>query len=666
MKPIFVLMFSFITLTACTESAATPDTLNQLFDAQDRATAAARDVQRASSQATTIAQATREFLILQGQQTRITMDNAATATAQSLNVQATQTAQSLNATRQSQSASATQTAQAVHATATAQAAEYTATANAVIVQATQASASATATADAANASATRVNAAAIATMSAEQVKTRTEQENWARMTEWAWSVFRISAMALITLVLIAIAALAFEVWRFRRRREFRDANGEHVLLLPGADGQVQVVRPGRMPGAVAQLTPPSAQPYQIESGAVDPDTTRRDQAVSLVMATKEASGQDAAKAIVEEIVEASEPEPVPATPPQIQIGKPFEPRPLLLDRAPSRLALPIGTTQTGEGMWIPLPRVTHALVGGPSRMGKTNLLHGWIQSLHSHDSDTVDLALYDGKEGMEFSRYATAPRTTIVPDALAPFLADVLVEMKRRFDLMRAAGVTNVEDYNRGRDTDERLPHQVLVVDELFDALKDDAAASALESISARAGACGIHLIMATQLPDAGSVPKHLRINALLRVAFACPSPQNSIAILGYSGAEKIEKVPGRLLIFWEGRKIEAQAFRATLPPALSASRQIADGQSASPFDHCGASPLDDETFQMVEWAVRQGRGWFVVVRVAEALGIRLGRVNRTAQILERQGLLTPVVKDANGQNLGRQVSPRLIEMVGA
>jgi len=308
MKTYFVLVIALLALlsiaASCNEPSSTGnggDMLTGLMNAQAQATTAAQQYQNIAGRATTIAEATRQTLILQGQQTRIAQDARATETAFALNIQGTQTTAAANSTRQAQIASATETAQSVfatltreaeraNATATAQVAEYTATANAVIVQATEASASATSTANAANAQATRVSSNATATVIAAAAQTQVERENWARTTEWVWSIFRIVAMIAVAVVLVLSAVRAIQIWMLRQRA-FRDANNELVLILPGSDGQDHVTRPGRMPGPVLQLTPPTSQPYQVDAPAADPETTKRDQAISLMRAATAGDGK---------------------------------------------------------------------------------------------------------------------------------------------------------------------------------------------------------------------------------------------------------------------------------------------------------------------------------------------------------------------------------------
>jgi hypothetical protein len=71
----------------------------------------------------------------------------------------------------------------------------------------------------------------------------------------------------------------------------RDKTGTvFVIGEPDPKGRQAVLIPGRSPGAVLTITPPDAQPLQIEAGAVDEETTKRDQAISLMIAATRGKG----------------------------------------------------------------------------------------------------------------------------------------------------------------------------------------------------------------------------------------------------------------------------------------------------------------------------------------------------------------------------------------
>ncbi len=671
----------FLALVACAEAlpptTPTRDELGQLVDAQTQATIAAAKMQSLQRAATTQADATRQYLILQGQQTRIAQDAAATATTFAGNgtatrqaVHATQTtfaghatttqvAAQFTATAHAQNIAATATANAANAQATQASASATATANAVIVEQTRASASATAIARAADARATRASGEATATTAAEMARTFAEKQEWERRTETARAIGVLIAVVLAAIGGVAVVGIVFV--RFSdsfnlRVRTIRDADGTPFVVLPhDRAGRQAVLAPTRQPGGVALLTPPSAAPLQIAQGAIDPDVTKRAQAIQLARAF--ANGNvDAGN--VEELGAAAT--DTPARLPMVA-AKMFVSKPLDLATQPTRLALPVGVMADNADFWIPLPSFTHALVAGSSGMGKTRFLHGWIQALIA--SRAVELVLVDGKGGVEYARYATLPGTQYVEDAdVADALAHVLAEVGARNGLLRQSGATNLQEYNQ-RET-ATMRRIVIIVDEI--AGLSSAAMGTVVTLAQTARASGVHLICATQHPDTRTIPQQVQANAVLRVALSVPSSVNSVAILGCGGAQKLGGVVGRMLVAYAGKLTEAQAYTIELPSP--GARELGDGASKPPTligtGVVGSDDLPDEIRAMVRVAVEQGGGLFVVTRIATALGIRPDRVTRAAQWLEQRGLLTAVQKNDGGQNAGRHISPALAGMI--
>ncbi|MBM3128003.1 MAG: hypothetical protein FJ009_05125 [Chloroflexi bacterium] len=285
MNRVFVGMIVFtlfsIAVAACGTEATPRDELGQMVDAQFRATESALQLKRIAVEATSRADATRQYLILQGQQTRVAQEANATATTHSAWATATAQAAQFTATTHAQSVQHT-------ATAHAQSVAATGTAQSISAQATQVSASSTATANAANAQATQVSGNATATVIAAQVIVEQEKATWNQRLE---SLRAIASFIGVTLALIAAAVIVgFAAVRFvdafvLRARVLRDKTGT-VLVIgeKDKDGRQMVLIPGRSPGAALMIAPPGVTPLQIETGAMDEETTKRDQAVSLMIA----------------------------------------------------------------------------------------------------------------------------------------------------------------------------------------------------------------------------------------------------------------------------------------------------------------------------------------------------------------------------------------------
>jgi hypothetical protein len=219
------------------------------------------------------------------------------------------------------------------------------------------------------------------------------------------------------------------------------------------------------------------------------------------------------------------------------------------------------TSTIGYYPGLSLVEMDAVLIGGARRMGKTNLLHGWIAALLQ--GKEARLILYDGKGGVEFARYRGAPRCQVIDGALGPALGELFAEMNTRFDALKAAKAANLAEYNAGRGAGGRIERIALIVDELAYALQEPGVEEVLVDLTARGGAVGIHPILATQRPSSDVVTPRLKGNLVTRIAFAVPDRASSQVVLDRAGAESIAKTPGRLLLLNGARLIEAQAFIA-------------------------------------------------------------------------------------------------------
>jgi S-DNA-T family DNA segregation ATPase FtsK/SpoIIIE len=136
-------------------------------------------------------------------------------------------------------------------------------------------------------------------------------------------------------------------------------------------------------------------------------------------------------------------------------------------------------------------------------------------------------------------------------------------EMERRYKLMSKLGVRNLGGYNkkiaeadeRGEKLGnpfsltpdapeplERLPHLVIVIDELADLMM--VVGKKIEELIARlaqkARAAGIHLILATQRPSVDVITGLIKANIPTRLSFQVSSKIDSRTILDQMGAEAL------------------------------------------------------------------------------------------------------------------------------
>ena len=78
-------------------------------------------------------------------------------------------------------------------------------------------------------------------------------------------------------------------------------------------------------------------------------------------------------------------------------------KPLDLSQQPTPYSMPIGSTLSGNDLWVGLMEGDSFLMAGSRGMGKTGLIHGCIQALLH--GGKVEVYGFDGKRGVEFSRY---------------------------------------------------------------------------------------------------------------------------------------------------------------------------------------------------------------------------------------------------------------------
>lgn len=232
--------------------------------------------------------------------------------------------------------------------------------------------------------------------------------------------------------------------------------------------------------------------------------------------------------------------------------------------------MPVGMCGRGE-MWINLLEGDSFLVSGTRAMGKTAFLHGWIQSL-LHGGKTLIYA-YDGKAGVEFSRYVGSKYFQIVIN-LADALRRLLDEAGRRRSVLLSSGCPNINVYNESH-ADAPIMPIALFIDEA--ALTSDEEKASLVQIVERERDTGIHPILGTNRPEASALL--VKTNLSTRVCFAVPSWNASQMVLGMNGAEKLPKSQGRGLIVFGARVTEFQSFMISYPKPSDEALELVKNQ---------------------------------------------------------------------------------------
>ena len=216
------------------------------------------------------------------------------------------------------------------------------------------------------------------------------------------------------------------------------------------------------------------------------------------------------------------------------------------------LLLSIGKDVSGDSIVPDLATMPHLLIGGTTGSGKSVAINSILVSILMRTTPSeVRLILIDPKR-VELTLFNGVPHLYVPvvtePKEAASALAWAVSEMERRLKVLSKAGARNFSSYNEmvqkgqlGEDVTE-LPYLVIVIDELADLMM--IAAKEVEDsicrIAQLARAAGIHLIVATQRPEANIVTGLIKANITNRMAFQVASSIDSRVILDGPGAEKL------------------------------------------------------------------------------------------------------------------------------
>ncbi|MEC8693782.1 MAG: DNA translocase FtsK 4TM domain-containing protein [Pseudomonadota bacterium] len=239
---------------------------------------------------------------------------------------------------------------------------------------------------------------------------------------------------------------------------------------------------------------------------------------------------------------------------------------------PSVLLLALGHDISGQSVCANLAKMPHLLVAGTTGSGKSVGVNAMLLSLlYKARPDDLRLILVDPKM-LELAIYEG------IPHLLAPVVTDMkdaanalrwcVGEMERRYKLMAALGVRNLDGYNHklsehtareepivdpmfvptGFDPDETAPELktmpiiVVVIDEFADMMmivgkKVD---QLIARLAQKARAAGIHLILATQRPSVDVITGLIKANVPSRMSFQVSSKIDSRTVLDQGGAEQL------------------------------------------------------------------------------------------------------------------------------
>ncbi len=214
------------------------------------------------------------------------------------------------------------------------------------------------------------------------------------------------------------------------------------------------------------------------------------------------------------------------------------------------IPIALGKDIPGDAQIVDLARMPHVLIAGATGSGKSVCVNSMICSiLYRRAPHEVKLILIDPKI-VELKFYNDIPHllTPVITDPKRAFqaLQYCIYEMERRYSLLDALQVRDIQSYNRKivakKLATEPLPYIVVVVHEFADlmATSGKELESTLARLAAMSRAVGIHLVLATQRPSTDVITGLIKANIPSRIAFMVASKVDSRIILDAMGAEKL------------------------------------------------------------------------------------------------------------------------------
>ncbi|GJM18363.1 MAG: hypothetical protein DHS20C14_05760 [Phycisphaeraceae bacterium] len=236
----------------------------------------------------------------------------------------------------------------------------------------------------------------------------------------------------------------------------------------------------------------------------------------------------------------------------------------------SKMKLPmfLGKDAAGDPLIGDLTKMPHMLIAGTTGSGKSVCMNTIIMSfLYTKKPNELKLVLVDPKM-VEMSQFKDIPHLMcpVVTEMskAAAILEWAVTKMDERYELLAEAGCRDIASYNaldeeelfdrftpvgpegrRELSEDQKariprmLPYMVFIIDELADLMMTHKEVEgSIIRIAQKARAVGIHLILATQRPQANVVTGLIKSNMPCRIAFKVASGMDSRIVLDQKGGE--------------------------------------------------------------------------------------------------------------------------------
>lgn len=226
----------------------------------------------------------------------------------------------------------------------------------------------------------------------------------------------------------------------------------------------------------------------------------------------------------------------------------------------------------GEGysgrVSVNIAKIPHMLIGGSTGSGKSVLLKLVLMQCVKKGAKVY---IADFKGGVDFPPIWHIKCSLLTDEkTLYKVLVSITDELQNRKQVLRTAGVANIDEYNR--NAEKKLYRIVFACDEIAEVLdktglskqqKDEILKIESElSIIARQGrAFGIHLVLATQRPDAAILNGQIRNNIDTRICGRADNVLSQIILDNTDASDKIAKSSQGRFLTNSGKIFQAYWF---------------------------------------------------------------------------------------------------------